>query len=276
MKTAIYYFTGTGNSLYVAQGLAQELDASLEPIPPLMEQERIMPEADTVGIVFPVYINTLPVMVRRFAEKLHAQGKYVFALPTFGGAAGMSYRAMDTALAQNGGELSAGFGVHMPQNAFHKPWDNPSRIYAKWERKLPRIAARIRAQKRGIVHGNALLEWALRGLSPKLQAAYQKSLSAATGMDINADPDDMIAAMGKTFSVGAQCNGCGVCASVCPAGNIVLSDGKPTWRNRCETCLACVNWCPQLVISGGMAQGDFKFKNAHITLKQMQAQAKGN
>jgi len=32
---------------------------------------------------------------------------------------------------------------------------------------------------------------------------------------------------------------------VCPVNNIEMVDKKPVWQNRCESCLACINWCPK-------------------------------
>lgn len=30
-----------------------------------------------------------------------------------------------------------------------------------------------------------------------------------------------------------------------PANNIVMHDRKPKWEHQCESCLACMQWCPQ-------------------------------
>lgn len=46
------------------------------------------------------------------------------------------------------------------------------------------------------------------------------------------------------FWTGSRCDGCGLCAAVCPVGNIMLVDDRPLWRHRCEKCLACIQWCP--------------------------------
>lgn len=56
MKTEIYYFTGTGNSLVVARDLTKELNGELIAIPSVMSKETINIDAEVIGIVFPVYI----------------------------------------------------------------------------------------------------------------------------------------------------------------------------------------------------------------------------
>ena len=62
MKTIIYYFTGTGNSLAAARGICARLgDCELVSIPTLTKsQAEIVPAADRVGIVCPVYDFGLP------------------------------------------------------------------------------------------------------------------------------------------------------------------------------------------------------------------------
>jgi ferredoxin len=52
----------------------------------------------------------------------------------------------------------------------------------------------------------------------------------------------------KGFKVSAACNGCGVCARLCPAANIIIEKGNPVFLARCEQCQACLNWCPRRAI----------------------------
>ena len=47
----IFYFTGTGNSLYAAK----QLDPELISIPQAIHRDRLIFEADSIGIVCPVY-----------------------------------------------------------------------------------------------------------------------------------------------------------------------------------------------------------------------------
>ena len=55
MGVAIYFFTSTGNSLSAARHIAEGIDAELVSIPSVMGEDAIQPDAEAVGIVFPVY-----------------------------------------------------------------------------------------------------------------------------------------------------------------------------------------------------------------------------
>jgi Fe-S-cluster-containing hydrogenase component 2 len=38
---------------------------------------------------------------------------------------------------------------------------------------------------------------------------------------------------------------------VCPVNNIIIVDGKPHWQHRCQQCLACLHYCPEIAIQYG-------------------------
>ena len=59
----IFYFTGTGNSLYVAEKLRDELDDTLVSIASMKKNntyEFDLVSSDYLGFVFPVYYYIIP------------------------------------------------------------------------------------------------------------------------------------------------------------------------------------------------------------------------
>ncbi|MEL7604114.1 MAG: ferredoxin, partial [Bacillota bacterium] len=84
MPTEIYYFSGTGNSLFAARALQQRLPgAVLIPIASLIGQKRVTAPASVVGFVFPVHALTIPVIVKRSIKKTDfSSAQYIFAVAT--------------------------------------------------------------------------------------------------------------------------------------------------------------------------------------------------
>jgi hypothetical protein len=61
----IFYFTGTGNSLYVAKQLEEEPIS----IPQVIHKEELSFRASSIGVVCPVYGHEMPGMVKEFIKR---------------------------------------------------------------------------------------------------------------------------------------------------------------------------------------------------------------
>lgn len=68
MKTEIYYFSGTGNSYWIAKDIAERLKAELYSISSLKDEESITINSKSVGFIFPDYHSNLPNIVRKFMK----------------------------------------------------------------------------------------------------------------------------------------------------------------------------------------------------------------
>lgn len=244
MRTEIYYFSGTGNSLAVAKDIAEKTGGILIPIASLLDKKMITTDADVIGIIFPVYYGDPPIIIKEFAGKLeNLQQKYVFAVCTYGGAAMASLRILRSIIRSNGGELSAAYGIHMPQNSFYKPRENHQEIYSGWKNKLELIVNNIKAKAKGIFYSNIVLELLFVPIQPIfIRPICKKSFIKQTNMPPNSKIEELVRMMDISFSSNEKCNGCGICSKVCPVSNIKINDNKPVWLHHCETCLACYNW----------------------------------
>lgn len=240
MKTVIYYFTGTGNSLAVAKKICGGLsDCELVPVASIAGmQGEIIPPADRVGIICPVYFLGLPTIVARFAGTLDlSRCGYTFGVVTLGGSGGASaLRQLDGILKKRSGRgLDAGFMVRMPGNyilMYGSPaGDKRSRILAGADEQVATITKDI---DYGIVRKLPY--------SPFAQLFHALMYPRFTRSVHDAD---------RKFSVTPACTSCGTCVEVCPTGNIDLVDGRPLWKHRCELCCSCIHLCPVKAIEAG-------------------------
>lgn len=76
----VFYFTGTGNSLFIAK----QLEENPESIPQMMRLGRREFAAESIGIVAPVYGHEMPAMVKEFLRKGHFHTDYFYILLTYG------------------------------------------------------------------------------------------------------------------------------------------------------------------------------------------------
>lgn len=237
MKNRIYYYTGTGNSLWIARQLADRLKISGDKTELVsLGTDYALPDTscDRVGIIFPVHIWGLPRRVIEFVSKLPDRSStYYFALAVNAGQVAATLVQLRRLLATKGIVLGTGFDMVMPSN--YIPWGGAqpdalqAELFAQAQKKLDRIAKAVEQREHGAVEKGTW--W--RNIF--LSAANKMSFSQVPKMD-------------KDFWADEKCNGCGMCSQVCPAANIQMENGKPVWRHHCEQCLACLQWCPQEAI----------------------------
>jgi len=260
MKTVIYYFTGTGNSLAAAKKVAESLgETEIVPIAAFRNTTgEIGPDAGRIGIVCPVYFSGLPAMVVSFAERLDlAAADYVFSIVTHGGGGGSAaLRQLDGILGERAGRgLDAGFAVNMPGNyilMYGSPaGEKRDRLLAAADADLERIAGRIQQGER--------LKLPYAPLTRLIKAVmYPRFRSRVHGDD-------------RRFTVTEECTSCGICARVCPAGNIDMVDGRPVWNHRCELCCGCIHLCPVEAIQAGKGtEGRQRYRNPSVGIAELE------
>jgi len=247
----IYWFSGTGNSLYAAKRLSAEMGGY-----PLIQITDTTPEGAVggtgtkVGFVFPSYYGNLPRAVKAFVERLEIKpDTYIFAVVTMGAVGQGSVGAIDKALKAKGLKLNYGRGVLMPANYVisYNPADGDKKA-----KMLDKADERLRVFAREI--------------AARLQSV--KTLPV-TANNLFKDIEKLDAA----FTVSGECTGCGLCEKICPVRNIKLENGKPEWQRHCEHCVACISWCPVRAIDyGGKTQSRRRYRNPRITTDELTRQ----
>jgi ferredoxin len=263
MKTIIYYFTGTGNSLAAAKKIAAVLGGcELVPIASLKNRNGdITPLAERVGIVSPVYDAGLPRIVAEFAGQLNLSGvRYTFGIVTLGGTGVSALHQLNGIVSRkNGRKLDAAFAVKMPGNfppvgKIALP-EKQQEILKTAEKRLVEIAGII-GKGTAVPPGFSPLSSLMRSL------VYPPFFKNVHGAD-------------KDFSVSDACTSCGTCAKVCPVGNIVMVNDRPSYQHHCEWCCACLHFCPieaiQLNVFFG-STGRGRYRHPGLNVEDMKTQ----
>lgn len=73
-RKMIFYFTATGNCLYVAKQFVEKPISIVQEL----KKDELVYEDETIGIVAPVYVGELPQIVRRFMEKATFKSDYIY------------------------------------------------------------------------------------------------------------------------------------------------------------------------------------------------------
>lgn len=252
----IFYFSGTGNSRWVANELAHKLEDKLVSISDVFasgQYEYSLAEGESVGFVFPTYSwGPAPVMVE-FIKKMVLRGydddTFVYMVTTCGDDVGLSVEMWQEALGDIKG--CAAYSVQMPNNYILFPGfdvDSKELEERKKQAAVKQVATISHHLKRkrhavDVVEGS----W-----------AWVKSRIIYPWFSRHSMTD-------KKFVVDAdRCAHCGACVKNCPMQNITLKEGKlPKWNGTCAMCLACIHRCPTRAIDYAHAtqkKGRYFFK----------------
>jgi ferredoxin/flavodoxin len=270
MKIILYFFTGTGNSLWLAKKVKQHTSAKLIPIASTLDEDSINIKEEIVGIIVPVYYGDLPNVVKDFLKKLRKiENKYIFLIVNYGGGTGVSVSTAKKLIKKNGGDISAVYSIHMPQNAFYKQSENRQVLYASADKLIKSIGTTIEKRKKGRFSTNKVMDIILGFMFRLLKPQYKKHLIKLAALGKKAAVEEAIYTADRTFSINENCNGCGTCQKICPVDNIKIVNGKPQWQHHCENCLACYNWCPQKAIYGPLVEENYYYRHPEMKIEDL-------
>lgn len=253
----IFWFSGTGNSLYAAQKIAaaqgeQLISVAAEFDKPDNPFTYRFQEGELLGFVWPVYAWAPPAIVRRFIKQMKIEGRpFAFSVSTCGSDEGRATTVVEKALEAKGLKLGCALTLQMPSNYIIggdicSPEDE-RRILAAAEEKLDTFNELLAERRTGIFE-------LIPGKMPAL----------LTGL-VNPLFDAFAKSTGRFYATDA-CNSCGLCERICPVHTISVTD-KPAWGKECTQCLACINRCPRRAIEYGQATAK-RGRYVHPCLKQ--------
>lgn len=226
----VLYFTGTGNSLYVAK----KLDEKRFSIPQFLWEEKKEYTADRIGIVCPVYGHEMPELVKQFIRQATFHTDYFYLVLTYGKIHGGAAELADQYLKACGIKAAYINTILMVDN-YLPAFDMEEQLAIDQEKKVDEHIAKIRMDIEERKHWKQEVTQEDRGWH-RMYLAMRKE-----------HPIDVQSGI---FRVLGHCIGCGICMRVCPTGSIRVENQHAEYKDtsRCQMCLACVQHCPENAI----------------------------
>lgn len=291
----IFYFSGTGNTKWAASKLAAATREDLISIAPYMRADDsshnlaepfILKENERLGFVFPVHGWRVPKLVREFISKMKIQREpiqrepsdaatenkakaddslknrpFAYCVCTAGDSIGLTIENLNEVISQNPSlqtlgitEVSSSYSLIMPESYIGLPFmdvDPKEREIRKKEnaaQELAVVCEEIFDRKEGI---SRLVKGPIPWFFTKVVGGFfEKVLITDKRFHVEKD----------------RCVKCGICANVCPVGDIKGGHGEyPVWLHHkdCLTCFTCYHHCPHHAIEFGnqtQKKGQYYFK----------------
>jgi Pyruvate/2-oxoacid:ferredoxin oxidoreductase delta subunit/flavodoxin len=243
----IFYFSGTGNSRWVATQLADYFLDTLYSIgdyecfeTPLVPEFEVKP-GEKIGFVFPIHSWGMPPVVTRFIADIQLKGygnQLVYCIMTCGDECGHTDKMFVEAINSKGLETRHIYSLIMPNSYICLPGfdvDASELQVKKMEQtkiELPKLMSAIENdQPISFYHRGKRFLKIKSGLIYNLFAKYSLT--------------------DKPYTCDDKCISCRKCVKACPVSNVELVDGKPMWKGHCTQCLACIHVCPTKSIDYG-------------------------
>lgn len=286
----IFYFSGTGNTKWAASKLAAATREDLISIAPYMRADDsshnlaepfILKENERLGFVFPVHGWRVPKLVREFISKMKilrepsdasAENKakaddclknspFTYCVCTAGDSIGLTIENLNEVISQNPSlqalgitEVSSSYSLIMPESYIGLPFmdvDPKEREIRKKEnaaQELAIVCEEIFDRKEGI---SRLVKGPIPWFFTKVVGGFFENV-LITDKRFHVEKD--------------RCVKCGICANVCPVGDIKGGHGEyPVWLHHkdCLTCFTCYHHCPHHAIEFGnqtQKKGQYYFR----------------
>ena len=247
----IFYFSGNGNSYWVAKLLASHLEDSLISMSAedsLSKNYECKP-GERVGFIFPVYAWAPPKIVLEFIARVKLnKPDYLYFVCTCGDDTGKTAEVFTRAIEKRHWVCHAGFSVTMPNTYVSLPgFDVDDKDSERM--KVHNALSRVRFIGEELLVNVRMKRFNCHeGTVPFLKTYIIRPLFYAFLMSP------------KPFYATDACISCKRCEKKCPVQNIKV-EGKPRWGNRCTQCLACYHECPVHAIQYGkytLGKGQYK------------------
>lgn len=234
----ILYFTGTGNSAYIAKRMGELTEDSFISINKRIKENDVseINAASRLVFVVPTYAWRIPRIVEDWIAKTKFTGDLnAYFVMNCGDSIGNAKKYIKQLCKRKGFRYMGVAAIMMPENyiaMFDTPEESVSRqIIENANPVISKIAGMIREEK----------------VFPDVQSNIVDCLHSSV---VNTVFYPFIVKSDK-FTAYDKCIGCGICVKECPLNNIHLKENKPVWGKKCTHCMACISKCPTEAIEYG-------------------------
>lgn len=227
----VFYYSGTGNSKYIAERIARATGDSLTSLNEKIKSGDHTPIISEGKIVFvtPTYGWRIPRIVEKWIRNTIITGAdRVWFVMSCGSEIGNADKYLRKLCDDKGLAYMGVKQIVMPEN-YIAMFDAPQKDEAMEivKNAQPDISDAIDVISKGIEFSAPRCNVYDRAMSSIVNPVFYSFFVKSKG-----------------FAVSDKCVGCGKCEKLCPTNGIKLSDGKPVWNRKCTHCMACINHCP--------------------------------
>ncbi len=227
----ILYFTGTGNSFFVAKMLSKKTGDSLVSLNEIFKsgQKWEFRSETPFVLVAPIYAWRLPQKVEELIEKASFIGnRKLYVIATMASYAGDAEKYCRKIAYNRHMEFMGFESIPMPNNYFpSSAMPSKQEAVAQIRSSLPLVCA----------VGERIVKQA--ALSQKKNKAWDAILSGIVNWGFQNFEKNS-----RYFCVSSACVQCKQCVTGCPTNNITLTGGKIHFGEDCMFCLSCIHKCP--------------------------------
>jgi len=234
MNGILYYFSGTGNTKWVADRFKEKfqfynIDIDLAYIQSVEDRE--IKKYDFIIIGFPVYWKLPPKIVTDFLNKMNntKQNMRVIVYSTQAASSSSAPCFIAGYLKKKGYVPSIQISIKMPNNFYFfigKKYNQSEikNLLTSADKKITNVVENF-IKGRTVKESNSLIRLKF---SKVLHSVFK----------------GRVPKLSKNISSTKDCVKCGLCLRNCPQGNITFEDGCAVFHSKCNLCLRCIHICP--------------------------------